>query len=75
MQELHPARDEARRDDVKEILEILFLLLSSAVFSHQGVCEAGTPVTEYKGMLGFMRWTKWLQVKLHGITDHYKSLP
>lgn len=36
---------------------------------------SGTPVMEYKGRLGFMSWTKWLQVKLHGITDLYKSVP
>lgn len=46
-----------------------------AVFPYQGVCEAGTPVMEYKGMLGLVHWAKWFQVKLHAIKDLCESLP
>lgn len=59
----------------KKLWRFHSLWLSLVVFSHQGACGAGAPVMKWKGMLGFMCWTKWLQVEFHDITDLYKSLP
>lgn len=69
-----PARAAVRRDAIKEVREILFLLLSLVMFYHRGICEAHTPVMEYDGMFGFMSWIKWLQVKSHG-TELRKNWP